>query len=273
MNLLMNNFLKNRKSIRDFKDKNIKDGTLREIKDYCGQLEEEKIQDGFQFLLFEDGDKIYKSLKGIGGYAGVMIKSPHYIALNIQDSREKSIIYGAYFMEKLITKLTDLNIGSCWIGLKGIDEDTKKELFQITEGNVDYLLAIGYPVPKNPFVGDSTSSRIGVEDIVFKDEIGKPISLDELESRGLDDLFYYIRFAPSSYNKQPWRFILKDDRVVLLLAHSPEEKPNLADAGIIMYYFESLAQAIGIDNRWNLLDNEDYYDGKIKYKYIGEFGI
>lgn len=269
----MNNFLKNRKSVRDFKDKKIRDETLKKIKDYCAQLEEKNIQGGFQFILFENGERIYKSLEGIGGYAGVMIKSPHYIALNIKDNREESIIYGAYFMEKLITKLTDLNIGSCWIGLKGVDEDTKKELFQISEGSVDYLLAIGYPVPKNPFVGDSTSSRIGVEDIVFKDEIGKSINLDELESRGLDDLFYYIRFSPSSHNKQPWRFILKDDRVILLLAYSPDEKPNLADAGIIMYYFENLAKAIGIDNKWKLLNNPDYDDGEMKYKYIGEFGI
>ncbi len=273
MNLLMNNFLRNRKSVRDFKDKKMKDEMLGEIKGYCNQLRGEIAKEGFEFLLFEDGERIYKSLEGIGGYAGVMIKSPHYIGLNIKDNRDESLIYGAYFMENLITKLTDLNIGSCWISLKGVDEKTKKDLFQTTDGNIDYLLAIGHPVPKNPFVGDSTSSRIGVEDIVFKDEIGKSMDLGELESRGLDDLFYYIRFAPSSHNKQPWRFILKDDRVVLLLAHSPEEKPNLADAGIIMYYFENLAQAIGIDNRWNLLDNEDYYDGKIKYKYIGEFGI
>ena len=148
----MNNFLRNRKSVRDFKDKKLKYDMLEEIKGYCNQLKEKKDQEGFQFLLFEDGNRIYKSLEGIGGYAGVMIKSPHYIALNIKDNREESTIYGAYFMEKLITKLADLNIGSCWIGLEGVDEDTKKDLFQVTEGSIDYLLLLDIQYPKTPLL-------------------------------------------------------------------------------------------------------------------------
>ena len=138
---------------------------------------------------------------------------------------------------------------------------------------MDYLLAIGHPVAKNPFIDEPFSSRVGIEDIVFKDEIGKVVSVDELESRGLDDLFYYVRFAPSSYNKQPWRFVLKDHKVILLMAYSNDEELNLADAGIIMYYFESLAKAIGINSKWELIDENNIKDEECKYKYIGEFAI
>ena len=268
----MNNFLKNRKSIRDFKNKSLDIKTLRNITKKCNELEEEG-NGGFEFLLFEDGERIFNSLDGIGGYAGVMIKSPHYIGLNTKDKREETIIYGAYYIEKLITELNNLNVGTCWISLKDVDENIKKDLFGTEGGNIDYLLSIGHPAAKNPFIEEPTSSRIGVEDIVFKNEIGKPIGIEELESRGLDDLFYYIRFAPSSYNRQPWRFVLKDDKVILLLSYSSSEELNLADAGIIMYYFENLTKSIGINNKWKLIENHNYEDEKCKYKYIGEFGL
>ena len=75
-------------------------------------------------------------------------------------------------------------------------------------------------------------------------------------------MFYYIRFAPSSYNNQPWRFVLKDHKVILLLAYSSEEQLNLTDAGIIMYYFESLVNPWD-HNKWKLIDKPDYEDENI----------
>lgn len=268
----MNNFLKNRKSVRDFKKKKLDKKTFERIMESCKQFEEEG-NNSFEFLLFQDGDRVYNTFKGIGGYAGVMIESPHYIGLKINNDEEKAILYGSYYAEKLITQLTNLNVGSCWISVNDVDSNVRGDLLGIENGTIDYLLAIGYPVAKNPFVEEPFSSRFGVEDIVFKDEIGKPISVDELESRGLDDLFYYIRFAPSSHNRQPWRFVLKDNRVILLIAYSDEEKLSLADAGIIMYYFENLARSIGIDNKWDLIDGVNYEGDKYKYRYIGEFGL
>ena len=264
--MLMNNFLRNRKSIRNFKNRNIDKDVLDQIRRYCDQTRDR----GYRFNLFEDGEKIFKSLEGIGGYAGVMIRSPHYVGVNIDDSKEENIIYGAYNMECLITELTELGLGSCWISLADMDSDLREEIFSTGEGHVSYLLAIGYPAVRNPFVTEPVSPRLGVKDIVYDGEIGKPIDIEKLEQRGLDDLFYYIRFAPSYHNRQPWRFILKDDKVVLLLVHSREEELSLVDAGIIMYYFESLAMTIGITGKWSLIDRADYEDEEISYRYIGE---
>ena len=269
----MSNFLKDRKSVRDFKNKKIGHKAFEDIKAYCNELENEEDRNNFEFMFFEEGDSIFEFLKGLGGYAGVMIKSPHYIGLNIRDDKEESIIYGGYYMEKLITKLTNLGLGSCWVSIRDVDLKTKKELFHMEDGNIDYLLAIGYPIAKNPFVVKPFSSRLGIENILFEDKIGNSIKIDELEGRGLDDLFYYIRFAPSSYNNQPWRFILKDHKLILLLAYLPEEELNLIDAGIIMYYFESLVKSIGINNKWKLMDKPDSQDEKYIYRYIGEFDI
>lgn len=271
--MLMTNFLKDRKSVRDFKNKEIKKSVLEEIKLYCNELEKEKLEIGFEFSFFEDGKKIYESLSGLGGYAGVMIESPHYIGLKILNKDESSIIYGAYYMENLITKLANLNLGSCWVSLAGVDPKIKEVLFDLKGERMDYLLAIGYPTRQNPFKSEPISSRLGVEDILFEGEIGNSFDLDELENRGLDDLFYYIRFAPSSYNSQPWRFFLEDNKITLLLVYSEGDELDLTDAGIIMYYFENLVKALGVENKWKLINKPDIVDGNYRYKYIGEYNL
>ena len=71
------------------------------------------------------------------------------------------------------------------------------------------------------------SSRLGVEEIV-RDKEGKGLTMDELAQRGLDDLFYYVRFAPSAYNNQPWRFVVEDGRVILLI-QDYKDKVTLVD--------------------------------------------
>lgn len=269
----MGNFLKNRKSIRDYKKKKLDKKSMEDILALFKEIEAEADNKYFDFILFEDGEKIFDSLKGIGGYAGVMVESPHYIGIRLKEVNEESIINASYYSEKLMGRLSNLNLGSCWLGIKDVNKDLKGDVLGDENKNIGYLVAFGYPKAKNPFITEASSSRFGVEEIVFKEKVGEPIDVDELESRGLDDLFYYVRFAPSSFNRQPWRFVLEKNKVILLLEHSEENKINLMDAGIIMYYFEELAKVIGISNRWNLLQDDDIIDKDLKYKIIGEFKL
>ncbi len=270
--MIMANFLKARKSVRDFKKKKINLDTLEQVALSLKEFENEDGTGNIKFKLYENGDYIYEGLKGIGGYSGVMIESPHYISLELKNEDEKTIIYSAYYAEKLITKLNNMGISTCWISISGAEESKKKEILGENVGIVNYLLAIGYSKPKNPFVQEPFSERYGVEDIVFEKELGKPANMDDLETRGLGDLFFYVRFAPSTKNMQPWRFILDGPIVKLLIVYKDGEKPLLADAGIIMYYFEALANTQGIKNKWDLIDGS-FKEGELNYKYIAEFHL
>lgn len=269
--MLMTNFLKKRKSVREFKNKKINPDILDEIKLYLDSLEKEDGTKAIRFKLYEYGEKLYKELRGIGGYSGVMIESPHYIGLELVDDKDRNVIYGSYYMEKLITKLNNMGLDTCWVSIGNVDDGIKKEIFGDMMGRIDYILALGYGKSKNPFVNETFSERIGVEEMVFVDKIGNAPSTDDLENRGLSDLFYYIRFAPSALNKQPWRFLLEKDKVTLLIKYDEGEKPNLIDAGIIMYYFESLGQSIGLNNKWELIEGIKQENNN--YKYIAEFKL
>lgn len=270
--MIMTNFLKNRKSVREFKRKRVDMKTLKEIEDYLDVLEKEEASGNLKFNLYENGENLYKSLEGIGGYSGVMIQSPHYISLGVMNDDEKTIIYSAYFMEKLISKLNELGLDTCWISIDKVSQADKKNALGDKKENINYLLAIGHSKPKNPFANESFSERIGVDELVFSDSIGNPLSSEELENRGLSDLFYYIRFAPSARNKQPWRFLLRQNKAILLLEKVEGEELDLIDAGIMMYYFENLAGTIGVNSQWELLD-EGYEEENPDYKFIGEFKL
>lgn len=273
--MIMSNLLQNRKSVREFKRKKVSDNILDNINKEL-RLTEDEIELGkIKFKLYENGKNVSSGLKGKGGYGGVMIDSPHYIALNRKGDDINTIIRSGYYMEKVITSLNEQGLSTCWVGVKDVDEDIKKEVFGNYEGNIDYLLAFGYEKLRNPFNTEVISERIAVEEYVFDNKIERNHNADDLEAKGLLDLFYYVRFAPSTKNLQPWRFLIEENKIKLYLAYNDWEESFLVDGGIMIYYFEILAKSQRLEGEWKLLeeDQEVYKTDKYNYKLIAEYKL
>lgn len=273
--MLMQNFLRDRRSFREFRNKKADKKMLDEVTLSINEIlkEANAAHVNIGLTLHTDGGPIFDELENIGGYAGVMIKSPHYISLQINDEKESTEIYGAYYTEKLITKINAIGLEACWITLAHVESYTKVKAFGDSGKKTQYALAIGYPPRKNPFTkGATPSERMGVEELVFQDTVETPIDMNSLDNRSLDDLFYYVRFAPSSRNSQPWRFLLKNNKVKLLMAYKTLDDIALIDAGVMMYYFEEMAKSIGISNDWKLIDGD--CEGELaNYKYVAEYDV
>lgn len=270
--MIMTNFLKSRKSVREFRNKKVNQDLLDKINQNLSELEEEYKAGGIKFKLYEYGENISGGLKGRAGYAGVMIDSPHYIAVDLKNEDESTVIYSAYLMEKLVTKLVELGLDSCWVSVYNVDPEIRKNVFGESTNCVNFVLAFGYSKRRNPFVQETFSERLAVEDIVFEKELGKGTDIEFLENRGLADIFFYVRFAPSIKNRQPWRFIVTDDKVHLLVKCEDKDNPPLIDAGIIMYYLEKLFELQGTKNAFKLLDGF-VHEGDADYKYIAEYQL
>ncbi|WP_422484395.1 nitroreductase family protein [Gudongella sp. DL1XJH-153] len=267
----MTSFLKSRKSTREFKKKSVTEKDLANVKAVIDEINDEVKGSNMEVKLYEFGKRIFDSLKGVGGYSGVMIESPHYIALDMKSHGPEEKLNSGYYMERIVTRLNDMGIGTCWVGLNNLDMERMKAIFGENTGDNDYLLAIGYPKPKNPFVHEQFSERLGVEEIAFRESLAKPADVDFLEERGLGDLLFYIRFAPSSKNLQPWRFIIHDSYVELAIEEMNGEF-CYTDAGIAMYYFEELAKTQGIKHKWDLDMRPQQVKGK-KYMFIGKYEL
>lgn len=269
----MSNFLRNRKSVREFRKKEVDKDTLNLIRGNLESIGEENQDKNIRFKLHEDGDLVFDKLKGKGGYGGVMIKGPHYIALEMDDYEEENLIHAAYNMEKVITELNNIGLGACWITITEALDESDLEALGHSAKKLDYLLAFGYEKLRNPFQIEQFSERISVEELVYDGKISKPIKIDDLEAKGLMDIFYYIRFAPSNKNLQPWRFLLGEEEVELLLRYNKWEESLLVDAGIIIYYFDNLARGQGIRNKWEIKKGkEEEIDGK-KYRRLGKIKL
>lgn len=271
--MTMNNFLRNRESIRYFRDKKIPFKEIGKIEIVLDYIETETEGLGLKFWLYENGENLYNKLDGHAGYGGVMIRSPHYIVIEREDNDELRMIQSAYYTEEMITKLQEIGIDTCWVSLNDVDKDLQKSVFGDDIKEIDHIIAIGYGEAGWAFDGRRESKRKPIEEIVFLDELGKEITHDYLVKRGLEDVFYYGSFAPSNKNLQPWRFVIKEEKLVLYATYDNWEDFILIDMGIIMYYFQYLIRSQGIECKWDVNIKDEFIKDGNKYREIGTICI
>lgn len=272
-------FTANISSTRDYKETPLEEKTITEIIGCLREINAGIGSDkGFGFIVLDNGKEVYNELQGIGGYSGVMIKSPHYIALESVKEDGEGEFYGAYYMQSIVKKLYEMNLGSCWINIRSIPKDKKSKLLKNNSGTVNYLLAFGISdemaikqkTPKATVTSEASSfnqnpyglkvneasgtdiARHSLGEIVYLQEWGNQASYEELERRGMTDIFFYVRNAPSYKNLQPCRLILKDGETELAIL-SPEAEGSYTDAGIMMYTLQGLAKDMGIPGEWQFI--------------------
>lgn len=275
-------FTANMVSTRDYKMSPLDEKIIIDIIAYLREINAGIGSDkGFFFVMLQKGDEVFRDLEGTGGYSGKMIKSPHYIALSVLKNEPESEFYAAYYMQSIVKKLYEMRLGSCWINVRDVSLETKSKLVKNHAGSVNYLLSFGpedekaikQKSPKltvtneassykqNPYgtkiseAASSDKARYSLGEIVFLHEWGKPATYEELESRGMTELFYYVRNAPSYKNLQPCRLILKDGETELAIMQ-PEEIGSYTDAGIMMFTLEGLAKDLGIPGVWKFRKDE-----------------
>lgn len=262
--MLTTNFLKTRTSTRDFKDHNVDETKIKKIYQIITEIQNRFGESDLNYQLNKKGEEVYFKLKGNAGYKGVMIKAPLYVALEIKNNNKNALVKGAYGLEELITNLEAEGLGSCYITVSGVSDDILKSAFVNAEGKIMSILAIG-EASKEEVREHRYDDRKGINEFVFIDNLDHEASVEELSQRGLDDLFSYLRFAPSSYNSQPWRFVLIDNLVKLYLEDYKDEA-NLVDAGIVMYYFDQLTKDISINSNWDVDVKLDQH----KFQFIAQ---
>ncbi len=296
----INKVIKERRSVREYKGKKV-DKHL--IEDIIAAVENKKgLQEniGVSFKFIENGGEAYEKLDGIVGYFGKVIKAPHYIYI-ASDAKEGYLENAGYIGESLVLKATDLGLGTCWMEINEKESDVKKILGIEDDREAIGLLAIGYAKRENKVAGlfdtkgksispltefgypnievkyadEPVSSRISIKDIAYLKEWGRKASAKELEDRGMADLFYYMRLAPSWGNRQPWKFIIDGEKIILAVEKDDKvnEKVARIEAGIAMLYFELMSHEQGIPGRWQLKKLEEKYNVPKEFFVTGFYKV
>lgn len=248
------------KSVREYKKESVDSQKLKMIKDFSQHCS--KIDDSiaFEVRIFSYEDA-YIALDGIAGYKGNMIDAPHYIII-LSEKKEYYIENAAYIGENMILKACEIGVASCWITFSD-SQAIKEHLNILSDKEVVALIALGYDAnapKKGNAVSLSDRYKIGLDEIVYIDKWGNGADASILEERGLLEAFAFSKLAPSTLNRQPWRFLLTGGKVILAIkkdknTNTYEQK---IDIGIIMLFFQSIVSSTLFNLKWNLGEPVDF---------------
>ncbi|MBS4960930.1 MAG: hypothetical protein KHZ62_08970 [Clostridiales bacterium] len=263
-----------RKSVRNFTDRLIEEESLQQLKNFFQNNDplEDEIQTRIELVKREE---LPKGIEEIGGYHGFFIQAPYYILI-YSDKRPNFIENAGYLGERVILKMTEMGIDSCWLTLK------EERVLEQKEGQLRLtgLIAAGYggefkniKVVNEMIWGKGYDNlkihqletdndiRMEISDMIFMKTYGQPITFDELESSGIAEGLYAARRAPSAMNQQPWRFILDGDKVVLVIKKN--EYTNIYEAkiaaGAAMYHFAAVISERLFPVKWKMGNLEQDY--------------
>jgi len=290
-----------RKSVREYKMTGLDERTLEKVVNLTKEIPVIDSSVGVEFRFLVNGAELAGQLEGVSGYHGKMIVAPHYFAI-YADSNVQSYKYAGYAGEWIVLNAAKADLGTCWVSPGDADKakeivgyNTDKELVAFLAiglasketnlsaiystsdiNSVSSLTDRGYPDVKTGLGDEKESPRMAITEFVYLKEWEKTLTYDDLKTRGLSEAFYYMRLAPSWANRQPWRFILDGEKIVLAVKNDADLDAQIenADAGIAMLYFEVAMHDLGIAGSWKLINEaKESYNIPSDYFVVGYYSM
>jgi nitroreductase len=209
-----------------------------------------------------EGDDIVAAM---GGY-GRLLSIPHVLVPAIGDGPNSLIDFG-YRVEQLVIRLTQLGLGTCWLGALTHRETVVARFCPVEGTTIAAVVAFGRTAQNmaSRAVNSAIRSVVGatrkkpVAEFTWRNRVDSPAALTELEAKVLEAL----RAAPSTGNAQPWCVVLSDGLLFLGVktdARYYQLSGNVGydqvDAGIGMANVSLALEALKLPARWQLLPND-----------------
>ncbi len=248
-----------RRSVRTYDTK--KDVELDKIKIIQDAMNEEKTK-SFRFDIATFGE-LKKRKERLGTYG--FIKGAELFMVGIinegsSDRKNQSINFGRTF-ERIILKVTDLGLGTCWM----VSTFKRKQLAQkiSLEDNEHFAIAspLGYsalkkrPIEKIMRRIPKSDQRKPWEDLFFLGDFTTPLVREDTGEYGI--ALEMLRLSPSAANTQPWRISKQNDGYDLYVMKDNRGERhaidcNYNDVGIAMCHFELTAEELGLTGEWKM---------------------
>ena len=251
--------IQNRKSFREFTDKQVPHSVLEKIDAYYGSGIHRLIPE-LKTQLYYFGTDTRAALEGAAGYNQFLVGAPQYLVL-LSEKHDLAYLNAGYMMADLMLKLEDLGLNSCWLTFAD-SEDIKDVLGIESDMDVAAIAAFGY--------GKRTVKRIrlnirsmsdvdvrakyrymepkrSVSDLAYVDVWGNNRNLDQYIGF-FDDMLWESLFAaslsPSYLNRQAYGFLLHDGSISLV------SRPDLYNTkidgdlslGVALLHFSAVAE-------------------------------
>ena len=251
--------IQNRKSFREFTDKQVPFSTTETIKNYYYNSVHRLIPE-LKTRLFVLGTEARAALEGAAGYNRFLVGAPQYLVL-LSEKHDLAYLNAGYVMQDLLLKLADLELDSCWLTFTDSDQ-VKQALGMESDMEVAAIAAFGY--------GKKTVKRLrlnfrsmsdvdikakyrymepkrSVNSLTYVDTWGNSHNLDRYIGF-FDDMLWEALFAaslaPSYLNRQAYGFLLHDGSISLV--SRPDSLNTKIDGdlslGIVLLHFTAVAE-------------------------------
>ncbi|MBI9097949.1 MAG: nitroreductase family protein [Spirochaetaceae bacterium] len=235
-------------------------------------------------MTFMDIDK--SSIEDLGKMTSYgMIKNARFYFGGYADGGDRAIIDYGYCFEEVLLELTDLDLGTCWVG-GTFGRSFIASLLSLPEGKVIPAISpLGYPHEKRAFVEKLTRMlarsrrRKPLSKILFKqnDEEGlAPVHPEDLQSP-LNEIFHAVQHGPSASNKQPWRIVMHNDMFHFYCDYNKTYNALIKgfhiqslDMGIALCHFTKAAEELRLKGKFSYSDPK--YE-KVDWIYILSWNI
>jgi len=237
--------IKKRRSVRTYKNKVLLKDDQKKIHNVIDEVLTLKGPFGNQIkLFFYDKPYVGKEQSIQIGTYGFVKNAKSFIAGSVLNTFEGIVDYG-YLFEILILKLTDLDLGTVWLGGTFNREDFGY-LLDIGEV-IPAITPVGYPAEKLSIRESIMRNRIkadqrkSYQSLFFDQNFDTPLD----ENHSIAEYLDLVRIGPSASNKQPWRIIVDGNKVHFYLERTPNYGLDMPfdvqalDMGIAISHFEA----------------------------------
>lgn len=226
----MIDLLERRHSVRSYSLDPIPDQIKNTLRSEVTLINSHEAGLNFQ-LTFDDS----KPFQGFRRSYGMFKNVTNYLSAIIDPTFEYAEERAGFFAEKLVLKMVEIGLGTCFVGgtFSREDLDPRVEVYE----KVPFVVTFGYADAKNTSILGRLTSKIAHR----KDrQLGSFFKGSEQEKQMLVDAgidvelaLKAVKLAPSALNKQPVRLMCCDDAETFDLGAEVEDySSNAVDLGI-----------------------------------------
>lgn len=227
-----------RRSIRHFIDEKLDWEVISDILDFANKLP--ALTEGIAVEF-----KLVSNIEAKQGFRGPFsIKAPYYLCISSEEKGDY-LLNAGYLMQLLNLYIVSKGLGTCFmVGTPGI----------ILKSNMKYkyIVALAFGKSATELYRDSSQAKRLPEKeiVVYKEEVSEDIK----------QVLTAARLAPSSYNNQPWRFVVFKNRIHIFAKKNPLiakafDFMKMVDMGIMLANLLLASEELWIDITLNASDS------------------
>jgi len=256
--------VKRRFSCRSYLKQSLEISEIESINSLLSEIHSGPLESAVRLKFIGASPGNHEELKGLGTYGA--IRNPAGFLAGVVDSSTNNLEDYGFVLEKVILHLTDMGLGTCWIGGLFTRSSFAKALGMSDVEIIPAVVSIGKFVDtehaKKSLIRRLAGStkRKPFQEIFFSSSFKEPMSADN--AGRFAPLLEMVRWAPSASNKQPWRIVKIDDHWHFFLSRTKGYSSGLAarlvkmadiqrlDIGIAMCHWELGANEMGLQGNW-----------------------